>query len=179
MKIYVSLSLSVLLVSLVACKPAEQSRPTPAAPAPAALAPEAGADLVEFALSRLDGEGVLKLSSLKGSSYYIYVFAPWTDAGQAAGEAIEALAAATGLSVLPAIVDRRGFDAARAAPPSGLPDQLPAVWVDDNFLAAAGAVRSLPTTLLVDAGGKLVRAWPGHAAISNILAGASSPSARR
>lgn len=166
----------VLCGVMAGCTP-PASRETPAKPAATKVETPTPVPVAlpgTFTLERIDGEGGFALSGLSGKPALVHVFGPWTDSGRGVADRLRELAG-TGLPVLPVMVDRRDD----AGMPDGImPDGwsgLPVVKADETFLTSVGGVRALPTTVMLDAEGRVVRSWPGHVAMSNLLAGINAP----
>jgi hypothetical protein len=169
------LSVCIILVTAVlsACKPpAPVKAPEGAVEAAPAIDK---VDLGRVIAKRVDGLGEVRLGDFKGQSLLLHFFAPWTDSGAQVADALRLLET-TGLKVLPVVVDERGMSARPALTLEGW-SGLQAVDGNEQFINAAGGLRALPTTVLLGADGKLAKTWPGHVAISNIIAGLQTSAA--
>lgn len=158
------------LFVLAACKPAPVPAPNPVVQETTTkkiVAVLAG----DQELPRMDGQGYVRLDAMRGESFLLYVYGPWTDGGRVAREQVKELES-TGLKVQPVVVDRQADSLASGG--FSEPGRLPAVRGDDVWLEAAGPLRALPTTLLVGPDGALRKAWPGHVAFTNIHAALNS-----
>lgn len=168
------LFIAVVVASSGCRPPAPKEAAKPVVPAVEAPAPAAEVVPGSFTLSRVDGQGEYSLAELRGQPVMLHVFAPWTDSARGVAERLSALEA-VGLKILPVVVDRRegaaGADEQVLTAWAG----LPAVKASDEFLTAAGGIRALPTTVMLDPDGKVVRSWPGHVAMSNVMADVQAP----
>ncbi|HMO50342.1 MAG TPA: hypothetical protein PKE26_08270 [Kiritimatiellia bacterium] len=135
------------------CAPVGERASSPTTTRPAAVADG------DLRLERVDGGGAFSWQSFRGQDLLLYVWAPWTDAGQAAFDQLLILEAGP-VKVLPVVVDRRSAEE-RAQSPLGIVAGLPPVWADDDVLTRVGGVRALPTTVWLDTAGNVVTSWPG------------------
>jgi len=120
-----------------------------------AAAPKAAAGVVapDFTLARLDGEGSLALSQLRGHVVVLNFFASWCDPCQDEAPVLRRLqeryrkdrVVVVGVATNDDLIDARSF-----AEDHGL--SYPLIVANDDVLAAY-AVRGLPETVFIDAAG--------------------------
>lgn len=111
---------------------------------------------------------VLRLEDFRGKPLLVDIWASWCAPCVAALPVMERMAVefrGQGLAVLSLSIDRGGAPAAlRAYHRMGI-TQLPLHLGDPDRVTAAFAVKSLPTTLLFDAGGREFARFTGGAAV--------------
>ena len=162
---FIAITILCVTCLLVGCQPPASG---PEARNTSVIPPADDVSLFSLVAERVDGSGDFKLSSLSGQPLLVYYFAPWSFSGRDDLPRMEALLA-SGISLLPVLVDRQAGDIASVALPS-TDATLPVVKSGEDLLRLAGGIRALPSVVLFDSEGKAVNVWPGHPATSNTLA---------
>jgi len=144
--------LALALVSLAfGCRPPAGDAP-PARPVVPAAVPAAPA---------------LDLAAFRGEPLLIYVWAPWTDSGEAATAELRKMAGGA-MRILPVVVDRREPAPSDAMPDLGAGLPVP-VFATDELMRQLGGIRALPTVVLLNSGGEVAGKWPGMIPARRVL----------
>lgn len=153
-----TLALATLL--LAGCRPAvEQAPRKTTAVKPPPLVP---LEQPPQSLARLGGGTPLSWDDLKGREVLLYFTGPWTDSGRDAADWVRKVSLKN-VTIVPAIVDHRDTAAIEGDIRTPL-EELQAVIADEALMKAVGGVRALPTAVLIDSAGRVVKKWQGYTA---------------